>query len=446
MSGHPDPLAGAHGTGVELEGLSLYSATLLTRGRRDGTVRRWLMGLTLVAVAALFLPWQQNVQGRGAVTALRPEDRPQDVQTTIAGRIEQWYVQEGQRVKKGDVLLRISEVKEKYLDPNIVGRLAEQVGGKQSAIGQKRQKVAAMDALIAALEQSQRLKLDQTRNKVELYQAAYEAAVADSQVAADQVRRREALRDSGLVSLNDLQGFRLKAQSASAKAVEKFRELENTRIELNSVVAEYGEKIAKARADRDQTQAEIGEGSAEVAKLQNEYAATAKRADFYEINAPQDGIVVRAARVGIGEQVKEGETVVSLRPSAPSIAAEIYVTANDVPLLRRGRHVRLHFDGWPALQFSGWPQTMVGTFGGVVAVIDQVESKGGKFRVLVTPDPADKPWPDQLRMGSGVYGWAMLDEVRVWYELWRQLNAFPPSIDPNDAEPGADKGAAKKGK
>ena len=37
-------------------------------------------------------------------------------------------------------------------------------------------------------------------------------------------------------------------------------------------------------------------------------------------------------------------------------------------------------------------------------------------------------WPKQLRVGSGTKGWAMLDNVPVWYELWRQLNGFPPSL------------------
>jgi membrane fusion protein, adhesin transport system len=31
-------------------------------------------------------------------------------------------------------------------------------------------------------------------------------------------------------------------------------------------------------------------------------------------------------------------------------------------------------------------------------------------------------------MGSGVRGWAMLREVRVWFEVWRTVNGFPPSI------------------
>jgi hypothetical protein len=61
----------------------------------------------------------------------------------------------------------------------------------------------------------------------------------------------------------------------------------------------------------------------------------------------------------------------------------------------------------------------------VVAVIDNIDTKG-QYRILVIPDPEDDPWPKQLRVGSGVYGWAMLKDVPVWYELWRQLNGFPP--------------------
>jgi hypothetical protein len=57
----------------------------------------------------------------------------------------------------------------------------------------------------------------------------------------------------------------------------------------------------------------------------------------------------------------------------------------DVPLIQEGREVRLQFEGWPALVFSGWPSTSVGTFGGTVKVIDRVDSKGGEYRMLVIP-------------------------------------------------------------
>ena len=100
----------------------------------------------------------------------------------------------------------------------------------------------------------------------------------------------------------------------------------------------------------------------------------------------------------------------------------------DVPLISKGRRVRVQFDGWPAFQFSGWPSVSVGTFGGKVEVIDYVNTTPGEFRILIVPDENDQPWPDLLRAGSGIKGWVMLDDVPLWYEIWRQLNGFPPSL------------------
>jgi hypothetical protein len=148
----------------------------------------------------------------------------------------------------------------------------------------------------------------------------------------------------------------------------------------------------------------------------------------YHILAPQNGFVVKAVQAGLGETIKEGDPVCTIMPDQHDLAVEMYVKAMDVPLLSKGRKVRIQFDGWPALQFSGWPSVSVGTFGGIVQVIDYVNTKPGEFRILVVPDPKDDPWPGQLRMGGGIKGWVMLENVRVWFEMWRQLNGFPPSL------------------
>ena len=426
---------------------TLYSARLLRTPTSHRTFFRWVAGLFLLGLVALFLPWQQNVTGDGAVTALRPQDRPQTVPSLIAGRVERWYVQEGQYVTRGTPLVQISEVKEQFLDPDLVLRLGEQVSGKETSLAGKQAKVRSLDSLVAALERARDLGLAKADNKVRLYEAAMQAAVVDSQVEAARFERRERLWRDGLSTRTEFEANQLRFQQAVAKLVEKRQELGNARLEVAGVAAEYGEKLAKAGADRDATRAEIGDGQAEVAKLRNQHTSMRLRSAMYRIDAPQDGYVVKALRQGVGETIKEGDALVTVVPAHPQQAVELYVKAMDVPLLRRGRKVRLVFDGWPALQFSGWPSVSVGTFGGVVSVIDAVDSKAGKFRLLVTPDPEDEPWPAQLRMGSGVHGWALLDTVPVWFEIWRQLNGFPPTVDPAQSEaplagPGGD-GAAK---
>ncbi|WP_396206251.1 HlyD family secretion protein [Gemmatimonas sp.] len=423
----------------ELKALPLETTVLLNKADSGRVVSRWLLGLLITLVLVMFLPWQQNVQGNGAVTALSPADRPQQLQTRIDGRIETWFVSEGQYVKKGDPIVRISEIKEDYLNPNVLPLTRQQQEAKESAIGEKLNKAAALAEQVGQLEQQREFKLQQTQNKVLQYQAEVRQATLEDSVARDQLRRRERLfRDSlGLVSVNDLQTFQIRVQSAAAKLVEKQQMLAITQTDLASIPAEYGEKIAKSRSDRAATLAEVSEGRSDVAKLKDKVGSLTLRNSFYVIEAPQDGYVVRATRAGQGEIVKAGEPIVTVQPARPRKAVELYVKPMDVALLKPGRHVRVFFDGWPALQISGWPQVAVGTFGAQVVVIDQFPSSDGRFRVLLVPDTThDEPWPAQLRLGTGVEGWAMLDNVTVGWELWRQLNGFPLSIKPNDALPG----------
>ena len=433
-------------TAVELDTTGLLTARLLNRGTPHRTSSRWVLGLAGSAVLALFLPWQQNIAGDGAVTALRPQDRPQEVPTLIAGRIEKWFVQEGQYVSKGTPLAEISEVKEKFLDPLLVTRTREQYEGKRDAVDSKLEKVIALDSLIFALERSRDFSLEKGRNKVELHVAALESAMVDSAVEADRFRRREQLFNEGLASKVDLENFRKSSQLAAAKLVEKRQELRNARVELGSIAAEYAEKIAKVRADRNATKAEVGEGAADIAKLRTELSSMEIRNGMYLIKAPQDGYVIQAKKAGVGETVKENDAIVTIQPASPQQAVEIYLRAVDIPLVTPGRHVRLQFDGWPALQFSGWPNVSLGTFGGRVRVVDYVSNARGEYRVLVVPDSADNPWPAQLRMGARANGWAMLDEVPVWFELWRKLNGFPPSTKDQGAIPkGVETGDRKQG-
>jgi membrane fusion protein, adhesin transport system len=423
----------------------LESAKLLVTPQSRRTFFWILLGTMVASLLAMFLPWQQFVEGKGEVTAFSPQDRPQVVPTTIGGRIVEWLVQEGQTVTAGQPLLRIAEVKDDYLDPRTIDRYNEQLAGKSTAVASKREKVRQLGAQITLLEQSLRLGQQKARTKIAQYEADVRAAVVDSATALLQLQRQQALLDQELTRLTDVENARVKYQNSIAKLQEKRQVLQATQIELSSVAVEYGEKIAKARSDQAATQAEVGEGSADVAKLRQNVQNLEIRNGFYLIRAPQHGTVVRAARAGIGEQLKEGDAVVTIMPAVAQRAVAMMVKPMDVPLLSVGRQVRLQFDGWPALQFAGWPSVSVGTFGGTVAVIDRVPGASGDFRVLVVPDSTQEKWPEQLRLGSGVLGWAMLDEVRVGFEIWRRINGFPPSLrEASDEGFGGSAPAAKK--
>ena len=216
----------------------------------------------------------------------------------------------------------------------------------------------------------------------------------------------------------------------------------NAEAELADIENKYKNDISKAESEKFTALSSMYEAEGTVTKMQNEYANYAIRSGMYYVRAPQAGYVTKAKRSGIGETVKEGEALVSIMPAQIDLAVAMYVNPMDLPLVRRGQHVQFMFDGWPTIFFSGWPNLSYGTFPGKVVAIDQFISNNGKYRVLVAPKD-ETPWPGELRVGSGAQGIALLKEVPIWYELWRNLNGFPPDYY---QEEGMEGGEEKNGK
>lgn len=424
----------------DMAGLKAPATTTLSRNHLS--FRKLLLILLGLFVGFMLLPWTQNIRADGNVTTLRPEQRPQTIHATIAGRIEHWYVTEGQAVKRGDTIVHLSEVKAEYFDPNLVARVGEQVVAKQGAIESYGNKADALEQQIEAMRRELdskiaqiRQKIVQGRLKVESDSIKVEQAKIDLQVARRQFDGMKNLYDKGIEALTKLEERRLKLQDADTKLVAAQNAFETSRrdldiynTELRLTQNEYANKIAKAQSDRFSTLSERYDATATVNKLQIERDNYAARSAFYYIVAPQDGYIVKAIKPGIGEIIKEGDPVVSIQPADYQLAVEMYVKPLDLSLLSVGREVRFLFDGWPAFFFSGWPGVSVGTYAGKIVAMDRNISANGKFRVLVAPDPADEPWPTALQPGGGAQGIALLNDVPLGYELWRIINGFPPDL------------------
>ncbi|MEQ8629770.1 HlyD family efflux transporter periplasmic adaptor subunit [Ekhidna sp.] len=420
----------------------LYSLRTLKTPGVGRTVAKVLIVLTAILIVVLFLPWQQNIRGKGTLTALSPKNRPQLVQSAIAGRITNWHIIEGDFVRRGDTLLSITEIKDKFFDPDLIMRIEEQLDAKRNSRDAKTNKVRALRNQISALGNALIAKTSQAKNK--LQQAKLKLQADSLEFVAEQVNYENATSifernknryDAGNITLTKFQEIESKYQMSAAKVLKAENEwlqrkadLANAVLELTSIEADYTDKISKAQSNLNETISGLNETMAEISKMENELSNVRIRQQQYQIIAPQSGYVVRAIKVGIGETIKEGDAVATILPESEDKAVEMYVKAMDIPLIEEGKKVRVQFDGWPALQFSGWPNVSVGTFGGLVAIIDRVQSKNGMFRILVKPDPEDEPWPEQLRLGSGIKGWVMLNNVPIWYEIWRQMNGFPPMI------------------
>lgn len=413
---------------------------VMTLPQKEARTRvRILFVLMFTFFIMLFLPWTQNIRSKGYVTALRPDQRPQTIHSVIAGRIEKWYVAEGSFVSRGDTILQISEVKDEYFDSLLLPRTQLQVDAKNLSALSYKGKVSALADQIDALADNSILRVQQAQNKLKMSELKvksdsirFEQAKINFQIGQQQLVRAEQLYKEGLRSLTDLETRRLRFQEVQAGMIASENSLLSSRnellaaiIELNAVDNDFKDKLAKAESEKFTALSSQYDAEATATKLENTYSNYEARSKFRYILAPQDGYLAKAIQVGIGETIKEGDQILNIVPAEADLAVEMFVQPVDLPLIEIGNKVRFIFDGWPAIVFSGWPQLSNGTFGGIVVAVDQFAGTNNQYRVLVIEDPEEDSWPDLLRIGSGADGIALLNDVPIWYELWRQMNGFP---------------------
>ncbi len=409
--------------------------------RRFGSrawITRSLWAFTLiVSIGLLLAPWRQNVAGTGRVVAFAPTDRTQSIEAPLKGRIVKWHVREGSAVKAGDPLVDISDNDPQYLDrlrrENDAAK--QRVLAAQNGLSMSNMTIAALEAAREGDVANASLYVSIAADKRSQAEQDLAAAKAELKAAKLNNARQSDLGDEGLASTRKVELANLKLatsvskrDAAKAKLKAAKKEVRAASAKLANVQAKESAAIAKAKQALEKQKGELAKAKADVLKTEVKIS----RQESMSVVAPAAGTVLRLMANGSGQFVKPGDVVAEIVPDTSSRAVELWVSGNDMPLITPGRTVRLQFEGWPAVQFVGWPSIAVGTFGGVVSLVDATDDGKGRFRVVVVPDPNDEPWPETrfLRQGVRSNGWLLLDEVTVAYEIWRQLNGFPPTVAP----------------
>jgi multidrug resistance efflux pump len=415
---------------------SIYSVDIESR------IKNIFWGLLVVLILILFVPWTQNINTSGVVTTQFQEQRPQQINSIIPGKIIKWWVKEGDYVQKGDTIVELADTKDDYLDPRLIERTNDQLTAKKQKVDFYDSKISNIKGQLIAIEAGFKLKEASIKNKIEQLQrkilidsAELAAANIDLQVGTNQYNRAGKMLNDGIISLVDYERRTQSFNKAKAGFQEKQQKFLNTkqdvliaRIELNTLKQDVNDKLFKLKGDIANSNSEKSTVIAEVAKNENELSNYRIRGSQKWLIAPQTGQIIKAKKAGINEIVKEGEMIVEIVPNSFLYAVELFVKPMDLALLNKGQDVRLQFDGYPAIVFSGWPNSSYGTFAGKISAIETNRNENGQFRVLIVPDEKDKKWPSNLKIGTGAQGFALLNNVPIWYELWRQLNGFPPDF------------------
>lgn len=411
-------------------------------GRIQSTrlLARLVMSVLILFVAGAFVaPWTQNVKGMGRVIAYAPGARETPIKAPISGQLVRWHVSEGQFVRKGQVIAELADTDRNLLER--LGRARDAVESKGNALASA---IAIAEEQVQVLVQAREAAVDNARQKVAIAQAerdakeqAVLAAKAKFETAEINFARQRRLNEGDLISDRDYELAQLALQTARNELVAKRAALRGAEKKTRAAQATLQEKqtskqasIEKARGELEKLRGELGETEAKVADAEVKIA----RQRQGRVIAPRDGTILSTTAREGSDFLKAGDILATFVPESDDRALELWMDGNDAPLIGKGREVRIQFEGWPAVQFIGWPSVAVGTFGGTVAFVDRAARSDGKFRVVVLPEEGGEPWPDAqyLRQGVRAKAWVLLNRVTVAYELWRQLNGFPPALpDPS---------------
>jgi membrane fusion protein, adhesin transport system len=452
----------------------------LKRVQTPASLRRlslfMLFVFLILPFVLLFTPWQQSVHGTGLALAFNPVERPQTVLAPIQGRVMQWFVVEGRPVKQGQKLVELADNDRERLE-----RLKEQGQIFQlrirAAVDRIEQIQSAIDGFNGNLIQA-RLIQDQTianatneKLRAEQGKIATTAAVLQARQANDRMTR---LVKEGTNPKQDLEVTQRNLDQALAgdAGQAKLIEIADNQIDISrkrklQIDEEFKILIARENAMLNSATAE--KETVRSQEIDNRTAI--ERQSQQIVLAPCDGTIYQIVAngeaggqlVNMGQQlavivpeIKEKRTPTSTEVDGlmavaggvpgssairlttgedPGIVAALMVDGNDLPLIHKGDKVRLQFEGWPAVQFVGWPSVARGTFPGKVFLVDPTATdRQGMFRILVEPDPGVEgvnwPGPEYLRQGVRCQGWVLLENVSAGYEIWRQLNGFPPTRTP----------------
>ena len=418
--------------------------------------RLTFIALVIAIVAMFFVPWRQTAKGVGTVVALDPQERPQPVMSPSKGVIS-WVepgLREGSYVEKGQLVLRMTPFAAdsvSQIENQIVATEAKLEVAKSAILNAEQNEVQQRNSG-RAMTESLNQDLNAARQKWE--QAKKEVVVLENELEdkRNQYRIANEVASKGLIPQEEL----FSKQRAEQGAFNKVLKAESYVQEMFAILNSKEEEIEAKKQEidiknREAAQKVLAETS-KMQTIQKELSELRNKRDELnrlEVRAPRTGFIQQWFGLEGSDTIKEGDQLFVIVPEATELAVEMKVSGNDMPLVHEGDRVRLQFEGWPAVQFVGWPSVAVGTFGGKVNRVFPTDDGKGFFRVVVTPEnhfPREDGWPDDryLRQGVRANGWVLLKRVPLGYEIWRQLNGFPPVVADDAPDVSKEKGSKLK--
>jgi HlyD family secretion protein len=380
------------------------------------SIRRHLLGGVVIALVLTVGVggWATTTELSGAVIApgsVVVDSNVKKVQHLTGGIVGELLVRDGQRVRAGEIVLRLDETITR-VNLAIVIKGLDEMTARQARLASERdqaEQVVLPDTLLARMSepgvaaaiQSER-KLFELRRSARLgqksqlreriaqldeeirgYMALQEAKAEEIELIHRELEGVRALWNKNLVQINRLislereaarlKGERAQSIAATAQSRGKIGEIE---LQIIQIDQDLSSEVAR----------ELREVEGKIGEFIERKVAAEDQLKRVEIRAPQDGVVHQLAVHTVGGVVSASDPIMLIVPEADALSVEAKVSPQDIDQLRLGQSAGLRFS---AFNQRTTPE-ISGTISRVSADVSTDQRSGQSFYTVRIALPAEE--------------------------------------------------------
>ena len=268
-------------------------------------------------------PQDTTIRQVAALGRIRPEDGAIDVGADATRRVARLLAEEGQSVKKGEILAYLDNHDE--MQAAAAFALAQFEGGK----AQLKYRTALEEANIAKAEAELRSVEELTPLDIAIQELAVEKGGQELELARKEAKRLDALVGKGSASREDL-------EKKSAEVAQRTIQLKSSSEELRRWKGALKLNVAKAQANLDSARANLKyyQANIDLDSLGKSMEQAQARLNTSIVRAPADGTILKI-RTRPGEVVRNPGVLTMGKLSSMWVLAEVY--ENDLPRIKEGQ-------------------------------------------------------------------------------------------------------------
>lgn len=297
-----------------------------------------------------------------------PDGMIKVIQPRETGIIRAIYVEEGQKVKKGDLLIELDptiskaelESREKSLKINRydIERLNAELKGSEMKRGRENpdKLISLQKSLKQAREDEYRAKMESIKLAISQKKTALssvEESIDKLEKTLDIVKKQEEvlgrLAEKGYASVME----HLQRQKELVRTEKELNEQRKFAEQIRDSIKEQEKNLEALIKERERSILnEIIEREKSIAILEGEIKKAEKRYELEKLYSPVDGTVHGLAMYTIGGVVTSAQPVITIVPEGTSLIVEAMVLNKDIGFIKPGQLAELKLDTFPFQKYG----------------------------------------------------------------------------------------------